>query len=120
MADSLKRFRGRLENIKDHVAKAAAAAVLRGGTVIQLRAKEILIENRHYVTGTLHRSVTVQLGTVSRFHASALIGTHVHYGKYIEALDDGGFLFRAAEERLAQALQVAGQSLDEAIKASAK
>ena len=120
MADTLPRFRGRVEKIKNNIARAAAIAALRGGTVIQLRAKEILIINRHYITGTLHRSVTVQLIEVNRFGAAVAIGTQVIYGKYVERLDDGGFLFRAAEEKLAEALRVAGASLDEAIKAGAK
>lgn len=120
MADSLPRFRGRVEKIKDFLARSAAIAVLRGATVIQLRAKELLIILRHYKTGTLHRSITVSLIEVNRYGAAAAIGTQVTYGKYVERLDDGGYLFRAAEEKLAEALRVAGASLDQAIKAGAK
>ncbi len=118
--DTPQRFRGRVENIKNELIKAVAIAALRGGTVIQLRAKEILIQNRHYITGTLHRSITVQLIEANKNGAVVAIGTAVIYGKYVERLDDGGFLFRAAEEKLAEALRVAGASLDEAIRASAK
>jgi len=120
VADSLPRFRGRVEKIKSNIARAAAVAALRGGTVIQLRAKEILIQNRHYITGTLHRSITVSLIEVNKYGAAVAIGTQVIYGKYVERLDDGGYLFRAAEEKLAEALRVAGASLDQAIKAGAK
>lgn len=118
--DTLKQFRGRVENIKSAIIREVAIAALRGGTVIQLRAKELLIILRHYKTGTLHRSITVQLIEVTRNGAKVAIGTLVTYGKYVEALDDGGFLFRAAEERLALAIRVAGESLDRAIKAGAK
>ena len=120
MAQSLKRFRGNVENIKGRIERAGAIAVLRGAQPIVHRAKEILIENRHFITGTLHRSINAQLGEVSKGSATALIGTHVVYGKYVEALPDGGFLFRAAEERLAEALRVAGDTLERELKAGAK
>lgn len=135
MADDMKRFGRRIQNIRGKVQQAMALAVLRGGTVIELRAKEILREKGHIRTGTLYRGITTQLGQVSKTQATALIGASPFYASNVEELpkgtriprhltksgrivnrgEGGGYLFPAAHEKLAEAIRAAGDVLERAM-----
>jgi len=64
------------------------------------RAKGILTENRHVKTGNLRRSIKGDAKFVSRNVVEGTVGTDVHYAPYVEALPDGGYLFRSVTERL--------------------
>lgn len=81
-------------------------AMLRAGSVIANRAKEILTENGHIVTGTLRRSITTGITRKTRFYIVAEVGTFVEYAPYVEALPDGGYLNRAFQEKIRAAQQV--------------
>lgn len=75
---------------------------LNGAQIVEARAKEIIKEKGHVITGTLGRSINSQLEEVTYSVARANIGTFVEYGPAIENLPDGGFLFPALEETAAE------------------
>lgn len=58
------------------------------------RAKQQLSDDGHIVTGTLRRSIQgdAEYETYTRLHG--WLGTDVEYAPYVEALPDGGYLFR--------------------------
>ena len=72
---------------------------LNAAQIIEGRAKEILTEKGHIVTGTLRRSINSQLTEVSYKIVRAEVGTFMEYGPAIENLPDGGYLFAAMEEK---------------------
>jgi hypothetical protein len=71
---------------------------LNAAQIVEARAKEIITEKGHIVTGTLRRSINSQLEEVTYSVARANVGTFIEYGPAIENLPDGGFLFPALEE----------------------
>lgn len=118
--DSLPRFRGRLDKMQDRISKALPIAVMRANEPIRDRAKQLLVQNQHLQSRALHDSIIVQLESASDSEAMSTVGTDELHGKFVEALDDGGFLYRASEERKAEAIRRASETLDEAIKQGAK
>jgi hypothetical protein len=69
---------------------------IQGGNIIEARAKEIITEKGHVVTGNLRRSINTQLSELEAFSATVEVGTFVSYGPYIENLPDGGYLYPAS------------------------
>ena len=64
------------------------------------RAKQIIQEKGHIVTGNLQRSIAAEVGdqvNIGLFEVN--VGTNVIYGPKIEALPDGGFLLPAFQEK---------------------
>lgn len=140
MPDDLKKFGKRVERIRGKIQQGMAIAVLRGGTIIELRAKEILQEKGHVRTGNLRRGITTQLGQVTKDSATALVGASPDYASNVEELpvgpriprrvtaggnivnrgEGGGYLFVAAEEKLAAAIAEAGRSLEQSMKQGAR
>lgn len=119
-SDNGRKLRKQLIAISKEVAEALPRAALRGGTIIETGAKQNLVDKGHVVTGTLLRDIKAGLGKVTRTSAEALIGTAVHYGKYVEALPDGGFLFESSEENTPKALREAGIVIEEAMREGAR
>lgn len=117
--DNGKKLSKQLRVMGRNISAVLPRAALRGGTVIETEAKRKIVEKGHVITGNLLRSINTQLGKVTPTEAEALIGTWVLYAKYVEALDDGGFLFEASEEKLAEALRVAAETIEDAMKAAA-
>jgi len=80
------------------------------------RAKDILTENRHVKTGNLRRSIKAE----AHFESDTLIvgttGTDVHYAPYVEALPDGGYLYRAFREVVPKSIDDIRKKLKEAFK----
>lgn len=125
-------FIKRLEKMQTEVERDMAIAVVKAGTVIELRAKEILTEKGHVVTGTLRRSVNTQLGQVTSKSADAIVGTSVIYAKSVEELpvgprrvkpnrgEGGGFLAPAVTQRIAAAIRVAGDFMERALRKGAR
>ena len=136
----MARFGKRIAKIHDKVSQSLARGVLRGGTVIGLRAKEIVRQKGHIRTGTLFRGITTQLGRVTRNEATALIGASPEYASNVEELpvgprvprrvtksgnivnrgEGGGYLFPAAHEKLAAAIRAAGDEIENAMAAGAR
>ena len=75
-----------------------AEAVTKAARPIQARAKEIIKEKGHVVTGDLGRSINV-LPFVERDVVGAEIGSFMEYSVFVEALPDGGYLGPAFEQR---------------------
>jgi hypothetical protein len=100
----MKRLRARndllLKLLSTNDAQSAAArALLDGGWLIAARAKEIITEKGHIVTGNLRRSITAQIGATSDDRLEVEVGTWLFYAPFVEALPDGGYLFPASEEQ---------------------
>ena len=73
-------------------------AMTRACYIIVIRAKEIIMENDHWVTGTLLRSIDARVGWAGMYEVDGAVGSDVHYAPYVEALPDGGYLFPAYVE----------------------
>ena len=84
--------------LQDHIRNDIKNGVARGATKVATRAKEIMTEKEHIITGNLRRSIQTKVGWVSSFEVVGVIGTDVPYGPNIEALPDGGFLYPAVLE----------------------
>lgn len=80
--------------------------LLRAGLLVAARAKEIITEKGHVVTGNLRRSIGAQPVETSANRIAVEVGTFVEYGPFIEALPDGGFLFPASEETAGQVFEL--------------
>jgi len=65
---------------------------------IASRSKEILTENDHIVTGNLKRSVKGEAKFINLSVVEGQVGTDVDYAAFVEALPDGGYLYRAYTE----------------------
>jgi hypothetical protein len=85
--DFLRGVRGRLPRV-----------MINAGQLVEARAKEILTENGHVVTGNLRRSINTQIVEASESRVTVEVGTFVEYAPFVENLPDGGFLFPAAEQ----------------------
>lgn len=118
-SDNGRRFTTQIKRMGKRISEVLPRAALRGGTIIETGAKQKIVEKGHVVTGTLLRSVNTQLGEVTPNLAEALTGTAVLYGKYVEALDDGGFLFESSEENTAKAVRAAADTIEQAMEESA-
>lgn len=84
------------ENIRSAVLSTMGA----GMNEIADRAKFFLTENHHVKTGNLRRSVKGEARQVSLTVIEGQVGTNVHYAPYVEALPDGGYLYRSVQEKI--------------------
>lgn len=99
LSDILKRIKKKNDDMIAAVRGSQLARIaMQGGFIVEARAKEIIIEKGHVVTGTLLRSINTQLTKVEAFSAHVEVGTFVIYGPFIENLDDGGYLLPASIE----------------------
>lgn len=128
----LRQITARNEKLVQRIGGTRVRALLEGGEEMRDRARQILREKGHYVTGNLWRSLNAQViapggqgaagedagpcrerlertrGTmqpISRADAAVEVGTSVEYGPCVEGLEDGGFLFPASEEKFDPATQ---------------
>jgi hypothetical protein len=60
--------------------------LVQGGRIIEARAKEILTEKNHVVTGALRRSVNTQPVRAPRGLIEVEVGSFLEYAPWIEAL----------------------------------
>ena len=74
-------------------------AMERAANIIVSRAKEIIIEKEHVITGNLLRSIQAKVGWASLSELIGVIGTDVPYAPRVEALPDGGYLRLALVEK---------------------
>ena len=74
-------------------------ALQNAGQLVEARAKEIITEKGHIVTGSLRRSINTQVRTQGRDQAVAEVGAFMEYAPFVEALPDGGYLNPALEQR---------------------
>ena len=84
--------------VADMQGKNLGKLAMQAGLIVEARAKEIITEKGHVVTGNLRRSINTQLLEVGTYSARVGVGTFVVYGPYIENLPDGGYLLPAAVE----------------------
>jgi len=83
----------------------AGEKVTQGGLIIEARAKEIITEKGHVVTGALRRSINTQPRQLSEHRFGAAVGSPMEYAPDIEVLPDGGYLNEAAEQRFEEVTQ---------------
>lgn len=69
------------------------------GSKVAVRAKILLTEKGHVITGNLRRSIMVQPLIDQNGLLEINVGTNVEYAPQIEALPDGGFLLPAFIEQ---------------------
>jgi hypothetical protein len=69
--------------------------------IVEARAKEILTEKGHIVTGNLRRSINTSVVESTGHRSLVAVGSFVDYAPFVEALPDGGYLFPASEETFA-------------------
>jgi hypothetical protein len=104
-------FKVKLKLLEDACAKQAGKAIYQGVKEIAVRAKEILEEKNHVVTGNLRRSIQPIIGEISGgviegFAGSFMPGSKgfvnadAPYAPYVESLPDGGYLFPAYREKI--------------------
>ena len=76
----------------------------RAGEIIARRAKEIITEKGHIVTGNLRASIRTVIEKPNLYQIDIYIGTDVFYSVFVEALPDGGYLFPAFREKQQEAI----------------
>ena len=105
MAKLLDGMEAQIDKLHRTMGTSLGKAVVKAGQLIEARAKEIITEKGHIVTGALRRSINTQPRLSPRL-IEARIGSPLEYAPKIEALPDGGFLGPAAEQRAHLAIQV--------------
>lgn len=70
--------------------------------IVEARAKEIITEKGHVVTGSLRRSINTSIQDATETRVLVEVGSFLVYAPFIEALPDGGYLFPASEETFEQ------------------
>ena len=98
--NGMDKLKGNLNILKQGVKVAMAQAGYRGGEAIVSRAVEIINENEHIISGTLWRSIHATSEWVGPSLVEISVGTNVYYAPYVEALPDGGYLYRATAEKI--------------------
>lgn len=94
----LKLIQKRNTEFIEQISSELPRVMVNAGQIIEARAKEILTEKGHVVTGNLRRSINTQIVEAQEMSVRVEVGTFVDYAIYVEALPDGGFLFPASEE----------------------
>ncbi len=113
---SPREYRRQLQRLGRELQRELGHAALLGASVIVRGAKEKITVKGHIVTGALRRDINAQLASSTPTVAVVAVGVALHYGKYVEALPDGGFLFESVEENTAEAIRVIGHELEAAIR----
>ncbi|MFC1709503.1 HK97 gp10 family phage protein [Candidatus Omnitrophota bacterium] len=106
----------KLKLLEDSVRDKIKSGMGRGAIMIQDKAKTIITEKRHVVTGNLRRGIKHKVGWTSSFNIEGVIGSDVPYAPYIEALPDGGFLYPALMQESQNALLYIRMQLIMAVK----
>lgn len=94
------RLKAQMKFLESNVRVAMAQAGWRGGEAISTRAHDILVENEHVISGNLKDSLHPESKWISPTVLDIEVGTNVFYAPYVEALPDGGYLYRAAHEKI--------------------
>lgn len=108
----MKKFQDITLQNHDEIKKA----VYRACVGIQKRAQKILTELGHIVTGNLRRNIKSEADFVTKYEVVGIIGTDVPYGPYIEALPDGGYLYKAYLEEAENAVNYINNELKRILK----
>jgi hypothetical protein len=95
MEEIRKKNRIMIAGMRSDIGKAT----LKAGWVVSNRAKEILQENNHVISGNLVRSLNAQVVEFTTDFVAVDVGSFMEYAPAIEALPDGGYLNRALEEK---------------------
>ena len=112
----------KLRLLDENVRKESLQAMKRACSIVEKRAKENLQGRhsphpyRHWVTGTLGRSIKSKVGFTGLYQLTGAIGTDVPYAPYVEALPDGGYLFPALMAEGPNAKKCFEEDLEKAVK----
>jgi len=87
----------RMFNSLSNVEAQLVTIIDRALTICETRAKEILTEKGHIVTGALRRSIISMITKIANDIIEGYIGSPMNYAYYVERLPDGGYLFPALE-----------------------
>lgn len=100
---ALKALRKRNEELVKGISGSEMTRTLFNACqIVEARAKEILTEKGHIVTGNLRRSITTSIIENSTKVSRVQVGSFVEYAPFVEALPDGGFLYPAVVETFDQ------------------
>lgn len=95
----IKRNKKLIETLQ---AAGVAKDLFNACQIVEARAKEILTEKGHVVTGNLRRSINTSIIEAGVSRARVDVGSFVSYAPFVEALPDGGYLFPASEQTFEQ------------------
>ena len=96
-----------------------AAIVWHVEMIFVKRAKEIITDKGHIITGSLRRSIRAIVKQMVAGAIEGRIGSHLHYAYYVEALPDGGYLFQALTEKWDCAMEYLTSRINAEIKRAA-
>lgn len=77
----------------------------KAASILEKRAKEILTENKHIVTGALRRSIQTIVERMVSDVILMKVGSFLDYAEYVENLPDGGYLYPAFLETKDEVLE---------------
>lgn len=106
----------KLKLLETSVREKIKDAMAQGASIVVARAKEIITEKGHIITGNLRRSIQYKVGWSGINEIDGVVGTDVDYSIYVEALPDGGYLFPALREKGKEALGYVEKAVVEAVK----
>ena len=100
-----------IEKFLDSVRKKVRihSAMMKNALPIVTRARQILTDNRHIITGNLRRDIHVE--TVKPLVVR--VGTRVVYAYFVEVMPDGGFLAPAVREMIDEYSENVGREIME-------
>lgn len=81
---------------------SGARVLFNACQIVEARAKEIIQEKGHVVTGSLVRSINTSIVDAAPTLARVEVGSFMEYAPFVEALPDGGYLFEAAAQTFDQ------------------
>jgi len=115
----IAKAKGRIGRMTAEFGHAFPDAFVRGGAVMARRAKQIINEKGHVVSGTLMGSIHSEITDWRKEYIEVSVGTWVHYARKIEDLPDGGYLFQAFEETRTDVLKYIDNQLKRIVKRNA-
>lgn len=100
---ALREIQKRTEELVKGISGSSMTKTLFNAVqIVEARAKEILTEKGHIVTGNLRRSINTSIVENSAKVSRVQVGSFVEYAPFVEALPDGGFLYPAVVETFDQ------------------
>lgn len=102
VAAALREIQKRNVKLLQRISGGMTRTLFNAVQIVEARAKEIIQEKGHVVTGSLVRSINTSIVETSPTRSVVAVGSFLVYAPFIEALPDGGYLFPAAVETFDQ------------------
>jgi len=98
--EGMEEFQKKLKLLEVATRQAMESAAERGGQSIAERAANLVTELGHVITGNLRDSLHAEAKWINPNIIEVNVGTNVFYAPYVEALPDGGYLYKATREKI--------------------